>query len=151
MLPWCKSAARENRLCTSTSLSPHVVLACKFALTDRPQICHCLSAELQLYLVGQKPAADTVEVICARLQIEITSGMACPERARDAIMATSCHHNATDTAWQASADILFFRGEVPDHGSLSASFNTTMTSSSGRTGHVEYCRTFGVLITNRTY
>ena len=49
-----------------------------------------------------------------------------------------CIDDILDSALQASAEILFSKGQFSDGGEGA--------STSGRTGHVEYCRTFGVLI-----
>ena len=48
------------------------------------------------------------------------------------------HYDIMDSALQASAEILVLKGQFSDGGEGA--------STSGRTGHVEYCRTFGVLI-----
>ena len=55
------------------------------------------------------------------------------------VRAREVHHDIMDFALQASAEILFFKGQFSDGGEGA--------STSGRTGHVEYCRTFGVLST----
>ena len=52
--------------------------------------------------------------------------------------AREVHHDIMDFALQASAEILFFKGQFSGGGEGA--------STSGRTGHVEYCRTFGVLL-----
>ena len=60
-----------------------------------------------------------------------SNGMCCREKARE-------RERIKDSALQASAEILFLKGQFSDSGEQS--------STSGRTGHVEYCRTFGALI-----
>ena len=95
-----------------------------------------MPTELQLYLGGDEPAADTVEV--KRYMPDLfTSGIPFLRCERRGVVAS----RHLESVWQASAQILVSKGHFHHFGGT----EKARVSTSGRTGHVEYCRTFGAL------